>query len=124
MKRNAPPAAADPTVRYAKLKLDGETYSLAFDFNAMALAEEMSGLNLLQALRSLRDLSVSQTRALLYAALLKKQPKMTLVQAGDLLNFRTLPLITAALGEALAHMMPEETEENPPQPEPEPAESQ
>ena len=124
MKKNASQPAADPTVRYTKLALADVIYLLAFDFNAMALAEEISGLNLLQSMRSLGDLSVSQTRALLYAALLKKQPKMTLADAGNLLNFRTLPLITKTLGEALTNSLPEETEENSPQPEPEPAENQ
>lgn len=122
MKRTAPVSAADPTVRYAKLKLDGKTFLLAFDFNAMAIAEQMSGINLLQALRSLSDLSVSQTRALLYAALLKKH-RMTLAQVGDLMNLPSLPLITEALSETLANMLPEETDENPPAPEPEPAEN-
>ena len=122
MERSTAPAA-DPTVRYTKLTLEGETYSLAFDFNALAVAEEISGLNLLQAMRSLGDLSVAQTRALLYAALLKKQPKLTLTEAGNLLNFRSLPVITKALGEALTNSLPEErASENPPAPDPEPAE--
>ena len=113
-------AQADPTVRYAKLTLAGETYWLAFDFNGLAVAEEITGLNLLQALRTLVNLSVSQTRGLLYAALLKRQPKTRLLDVGNMMTFEALPQITQALSEALTNAMPEQTE-NPPEPAPEPA---
>ncbi len=111
---------ADPTVRFAKLKIDGDTYSLAFDFNALALAESMTGLNLMQALRSLDNLSVSQTRGLLYASLQKAHSKMTVSEVGGLLHFRTIPLITDAISEAITNSLPE-SEQNPQQPEPSPA---
>ena len=113
---------ADPTVRFAKLHIDGKTYSLAFDFNALAIAESMTGVNLMQALRALDNLSVSQTRGLLYASLLKAHSKMTVAEVGSLLHFKTIPLITDALSEAITNSMPDaETEENPQQPEPSPA---
>ena len=121
-KRTIAGTEADPTIRFAKLKIDGNTYSLTFDFNALALAESMTGLNLMQALRSLDNLSVSQTRGLLYASLQKSHPKMTVSEVGGLLNFKTIPLITDALSEAIISSLPE-TEENPQQPEPSPADN-
>ena len=120
-KKTVAGTAADPTIRYAKLKIEGETYSLAFDFNALATAESMTGLNLMQALRSLDDLSVSQLRALLYAALLKAQ-RITVQEAGEILNLRNIPAVTRAIGEALKNSLPEESE-NPQEPELVPADN-
>jgi len=54
----------DPTVPFVTLALKGTDYKLAYSFNALALAE----------------------RAMLWASLLKAQPKMTLEDAGDLLS--------------------------------------
>ena len=124
MKRTAAATEPEnPTVRYARVKLKGETYSLAFDFNGLVIAEELSGLNLMQAFRSLGDLSISQTRALLFAALRKRHPKITLTEVGDLMEFEALPAITRAIGEALENSMPAHPLEPAPEAEPEPAKS-
>lgn len=113
----------NPTVRYARLKLKGETFSLAYDFNGLAVAEDLSGINLMQAFRSLGDLSISQTRALLFAALRKRHPKITLNEVGDLMEFEALPAITRAISEALENSMPANPPEPAPEAEPEPAKS-
>lgn len=75
----------DPTLPKVPLELDGKKYFLVFDFNAVVIAESLTGLNLLNAL-DLRNLSASSTRALLYAALLKVQPDLTLEAVGNLIT--------------------------------------
>src|SRR4051812_13615933 len=46
-KTNVAGTPADPTVRYTPLTLGPKTYQLAYDFDALARAEEMTGLSLL-----------------------------------------------------------------------------
>lgn len=75
----------DPTVPYVTLTLKGNDYKLAYSFNALALAEKATGLNMFQGL-NLQALNVLQLRAMLWASLLKAQPEMTLEDAGDLLS--------------------------------------
>ena len=89
----------DKTVRFTKIEIDGEEYALAFDFNAIALAESTAGINLLEKL-NLAELNANQLRALFYAALLKGQPQMKLSDAGSLITLQSLSTITAAIGQA------------------------
>jgi hypothetical protein len=109
-------AAPNPTVKYAKIAIDEETYSLAFDFNAIAVAEEVSGVNLMKALSNLNDLSASQFRGLLYAALIKAQPEIAIEEVGQLINLTTMAPLQLALAEAYINSMPEPKAENPQQP--------
>ncbi len=117
-KKKAVKPAPNPTVKYAKLTLDGETYySLCFSFNAIAIAEQEAGVNLLKALDNLEDLSAAQFRGLLYAALTKAHPDMTLDDAGELVRLDTIPVISRALGQAYLNSLPErKQDENPPEP--------
>ncbi len=79
------PEIINPTVKFHTLQ-DGENaFKLVFTLNALATAESLTKLNLLQAL-NITDMSVSSLRGLLYATLLKFHPKMTIEQAGDLLQ--------------------------------------
>lgn len=113
--------AADPTIKYAKLVVDGKTYSLAYDFNAIAFAESVSpGSNLLEGLRNLRNLTAMQLRGLLHAALLKAHPRMTLNQAGELLRLDTLDTVCDRI--AQAYLLSIEKPADPSQPEPRPVE--
>jgi hypothetical protein len=75
----------DPTVPFVTLALKGTDYKLAYSFNALALAERATGLNMFRGL-DLQALNALQLRAMLWASLLKAQPKMTLEDAGDLLS--------------------------------------
>lgn len=77
-----------PTVHFEPLEVDGITYRLAFDYNAIAEAEQAAGINLLEGMGKvlLGAMTAGHLRALLYAALLKAHPGITLDQAGDLLG--------------------------------------
>lgn len=112
--------ADDPTVRYTPLELNGVTYRLAFDFNALARAEAVAGINLLQGL-NLTIANAQQFRAVLWAALLKAQPKMTIDEAGALLQPGAFEAISQALMESFTASMPDRSPENPPKPDEEPA---
>ena len=60
----------------APLEIDGQTYQLVYDFNAIAEAERLCGANLLYGITAvfLNALTASQLRGLLYAALQSVQP--------------------------------------------------
>ena len=86
---------------FATLAIEGEQpLKLAFDFNAIAEAEQLAGCNLLEGLQNLSGMTALQLRGLLFAALRKAQPKMTIQAAGALIRLDTLGPITLALAEA------------------------
>lgn len=101
---------ADPLVEFAKLKIDDQTYNLVYDFNAIAEAERLAGCNLMHglALILLDAPTAGQFRGLLYAALRKGHPKITLAQAGALVRIDTMPEIQEALLRAYNASLPEE----------------
>jgi hypothetical protein len=88
--------ADDPTVRFTKITLGERTLSLAFDFNAIALAESLTGQNLLQGL-TLTGITAGQLRGLFYACCLKAQPKITLEEVTALMTLPNLAKIAAAI---------------------------
>ena len=102
---------ADPTIRFADLMLDGTVYQLAYDFNSIALAEKIAGINLLEGLRNLAQVSAQQFRGLFYGARLKAQPEITLEQAGGLIRLDTLLAIEAGIAQAYANSIMEKKEE-------------
>jgi hypothetical protein len=97
---------SDPTLVKAPLTIGEVTYFLAFDFNALATAEELTGLNLLGSL-DLQNLNVTRLRALVYSAMLKAQPEITLTDVGDLFAMSTTPEIVNALVHAWTGSRPE-----------------
>lgn len=101
---------ADPVVPFAVLEIEGEKFKLAFDFNAIAEAEHYAGCNLLSGLKNLGDLTALQLRGLLYAAMRKAHPKVTIEKAGSLIRLDTIVKITLALGEAYSLSMPKRDE--------------
>lgn len=66
------------------LILGGVERALSFDFNTLVKAESHSESNLLQALAS--QPNASDLRALLWAAMLPKNPALTIEQAGALIT--------------------------------------
>jgi hypothetical protein len=112
---------ADPTVRYVPLELGGTTYQLCFDFDAIARAEEMTGMSLLFGVDWSR-INIVRTRAMLLACMLKAQPEMTVDKLTKYITHRNMAKIQTALIDAWVNSTPEEDEnENPPEPEPSPA---
>lgn len=105
--------AADPTIRFATVELDGETYKFAFDFNAIAEAEAATGLNLIHGINAFfrSDWNASQLRALLFASLHLGHPTLTLEDAGRLLRLDSINAITNGIIEAWRLSAPEKKEE-------------
>jgi len=83
-KKSVANTTADPTLPKVKVTLGGADYFLCYDFNALAVAESLTGINMLQAM-SFEGVGAVKLRALLFAALLKLQPDMTLEKAGSLM---------------------------------------
>jgi len=109
-KKNVAGTTADPVVKFATLKVDGTEYKLVYDFNAIAEAEALTGLNLLtgminlwQDLTATKLMGASIVRGLLYAAL---RPKLDLEAVGHMIRVDTLTDIVAAIREAYAESMP------------------
>jgi hypothetical protein len=120
-KKSVAGTGADPVIRFAKLELDGETYRLAYSFNAIATAEHVAECNLLSGLESLNDMSALQLRGLLYAAMSVADPKVTIHQAGALIRLDTLVPITNAIAEAYRLSMPEKKQDPPQAPPADPS---
>jgi hypothetical protein len=98
--------ASDPTVRYTKIELDGESYSLCYDFNAIATAEALTGTNLLQAI-NLSGMTATQMRGLFYATLLKAHPKTTVEDVSKLMSLANLAKITQAIVDTWTASLPD-----------------
>lgn len=86
---------ADPTLPDVALVLNGKTHHLAFDFNAIVLAEKATGINLLRSI--VNEISATNLRALLWAALLKENPKLTVEEVGTWITMRNAATIHNAL---------------------------
>ena len=112
---------ADPTVRYVPLKLGGTTYQLCFDFDAIARAEEMTGMELLFGVNWSR-INAKRMRAMLVACMLKAHPDITPEKLTRHITHKNLFAINEALVAAWVNSTPDaDDEENPPEPEPAPA---
>jgi hypothetical protein len=101
--------AADPVVRYTPLEIDGSTYRLAYDFNAIAQVEQSQGVNLLKNFM-VSELNASSLRGILYAGLLKAHPEMTMEDAGRLIHPRNINSILETVVRAYEASMPEKKE--------------
>jgi len=108
-RETAASTTSDPVVDFAALKIDGETYRLAYDFNAIADAEKLADANLLHGIAGLlgKGANAAQIRGLLYAALRKAHPKLTLPQVGSLIRIDTIPDIYGAIEAAYRLSLPE-----------------
>jgi hypothetical protein len=101
---------SDPTLPKVSITVGGKVYFLAFDFNSIAKAEELTGLNLLKSL-DFTDLSITTYRALLFSALLKGNPDITLEEVGDMITVKNMTEVTLALVEAWTGSKPDVVEE-------------
>lgn len=75
---------------------------LVFDFNAICALEDVTGKNALDG-KTWNALSARDVRALLWGALLRDDPKLTIERVGELINFTNLPIITAAIEKAFSN---------------------
>ena len=92
----------NPTHPAVKLKLDGVTYHLRFDFEAIATAEELTDRPLITGLRQ-KDVTspkIGLVRSMLFACLRADQPDITLDEAKALVSRETLVSIWTKVLEA------------------------
>ena len=104
--RNTP---ADPTLPKVALTIGDQEYFLAWDFNALAKGEKITGENLLQSL-NFENISATRLRTLFYLSLQKFQPEITEEKAGELGGQANAGAIMRAIVEAYTGSMPEEEE--------------
>lgn len=122
----ARPAAVDAVQTSAKLTIDGKTYELVYDFNAIAEAERICGANLLHGIAAtfLNTLGAAQMRGMLYAALQPRYPYrpvagdreasgISLADAGRMIRVDTIERIVKALEKAWELSIPEPSPDPP-----------
>lgn len=83
---------------------------LIFDFNAVCKLEEATGRNALSG-ETWNSLSAQDVRALLWGALLKDDPGLTIERVGQFINFQNLPKITEAIEKAFRNAAPTSEDE-------------
>jgi hypothetical protein len=98
-----------PTV---KLKLAGVTYELLFDFESIAVAEEITNVALISGLYTSDAMrpKISFLRALFFASAIAKHPHLTYEQAKALVNLRTFGDVWMAVIEAWKLSQPDAVE--------------
>ena len=106
-------AGVDPTLPDVQLTIGGKDRKLCYDFAAIVQAEKLTGINLMRA-ASFQNLSFSDVRGLLYAALLHDDPKLTLEEldrtCGPQIMYN-LVTIQGAIAEAWFGSVPDEKDE-------------
>jgi hypothetical protein len=85
----------DPTLPNVSIILGGEERHLCFDYNAIVLVEKATGVNLIESAAGVQ--SATSLRAMLWASLLKENPKLTVDQVGAWITMHNAPGIYAAL---------------------------
>lgn len=96
----------NPALPKVSITLNGKDFTLQYDFNAIARAEELIGINLFGTF-DFTQLSVTKFRAMLFSSLLKNHPEITLEECGDLITAHTLAEITIKMVEAWHGSRPE-----------------
>jgi hypothetical protein len=120
-KKTVATASADPTVRYTKVELNGAVYSLAYDFESIAIAEDLTGMEILIGV-NWSKINARRLRAMLFASLLKAQPEITLEETGKLITVGNLSRIEAGLVDSWMRSNPDPADEpTPTEPEQTPA---
>lgn len=85
----------DPVLPDVTLILGGRERHLCYDFNAIVLASQVTGINLLKSI--VGEIEPASLRGLLWAALLRDEPELTLEQVGVLIRPGSIPGIKEAL---------------------------
>lgn len=85
----------DPLLPKVELVVNGETYHLTYDFNSIVRAEQVTGVNLLSSV--IGEINASSLRGLLWSALLKDRPDLTIEHAGALIQPPNIATIRQAI---------------------------
>ncbi len=99
----------DPTLPDVELVINGSKYQLCYDHNAIAQAENATGINLLES--AFRIQSANALRAMLWASLLKQNPGLTIEEVGTWLNPRNFLTVREALLAAWFGSVPEPSDD-------------
>lgn len=92
--------------------VDGRSYTLVLDINALCLAESALGIDIDEIIpRYERGLSLNLVRGLVWAALNRSHPEITLEATGDLIGKAGLPESREALNGALKNAFGEPEKE-------------
>jgi hypothetical protein len=100
----------NPALPRVPITFNDKEYTLEYDFNAIAVAEEQSGINMFTTF-DFQRLSTSNFRAMLFASLLKNHPEVTLEEAGSFIRAQNLAEITIKMVEAWHGSRPEVVKE-------------
>lgn len=85
-----------------EIEVGGFVRRLRYDFNAIASLEEAID----RPVSALGDnVGVRELRAMLWAGLIHELPKLTIIQAGDMISFEKMGYITEKIQEAFALAM-------------------
>lgn len=109
MRKTVAGTTSDPTIQFTDLEIDEKKYKLLYNFNAIATAEVVANANLMLGISGLylNTANAGQYRGLLYAALIKAHPNMTIDSAGSLIRPDTLPDVRLGLLRAYNEAIPE-----------------
>jgi hypothetical protein len=109
-----------PVLPKVPLTLGEHDFNLVFNFNALALLEEKTGMNAFRVV-DFQNINATTIRAMLWTALITEQPDITMEDVGNLLTFENMSVVYSALLQAWTGSRPEpkkdDEEENPPQAE-------
>lgn len=97
----AKPARPTGRTDAVSVSLGGRLRTLRCDFNALALIEEHTGLNLVEHPEALLKLSASKVRILAWAFLVDEDPDLTIAQVGRMIAVGNSNDVVRALVAAL-----------------------
>lgn len=97
-----------PTVKTVKIDLDRER-ELRFDFNALSLFEETTGLNSLDT-SIWQSLNARNLTTMLWAALKHDDPSLTREQVGAMIHTGNIGYVTERITEAYKSSTPDNQE--------------
>ncbi len=98
----------DPTLPNITLSINGEDFSLAYDFAAIVLVEKATGINLLSSV--IEEPTFQGIVALFWAAVLKSRPDFTLEKAAGLIDLQSVLMILHAVRVAWGASIPDPVE--------------
>lgn len=94
----------NPVRGESPLVVDGRAYTLVLDFNALCTAESALGIDIDEIIpRYERGLSLTLVRGMVWAALQRHHPEITIEKAGDLISQAGLPAARTALNAAMTN---------------------
>jgi hypothetical protein len=89
------------------LTVDGETYTLSMDINAVCRAEEAVNRPIHEIQAQAQAGSMRALRLLIWSSFLAHHPALTIEDVGDLMTRAGLPAINTAFGQLATQMTPD-----------------